>query len=52
MLMTTAMLLLGGIASALASLYEGTGGLSQAGDLVVAVSTTAGLVLTRSARRS
>ncbi len=52
MLTTTAMLALGGIASILASLYESTSALGQAGDVVLAISTTAGLALSRRAWRA
>lgn len=52
MLTTTALMMLGGFASLLATLYEGSGGsLMQAGDVVLAVGTAAGIVLSRSGRR-
>jgi hypothetical protein len=50
MLTTTAMVALGGIASVLASLYEGGSGMALAGDLVLAASTTLGLAIARSRR--
>ena len=52
MLTTTALLLLGGIASLLASLYEGSGGMvMQAGDVALAVGTAAGIALSRAGRK-
>lgn len=52
MLTTTALMVLGSVASLLASLYGGWGGtLLQAGDLALAVGTAAGLAYSRTVRR-
>jgi hypothetical protein len=50
-MMTTALLLLGGVASLLASLYEGSSAVAQAGDVVLALGATASLALSRKAAR-
>ena len=51
MLTTTAMLLLGGIASLLAGLYETSATLTQAGDLMLALGATVSLVYSRSPKQ-
>jgi hypothetical protein len=51
LLTTTAMLLLGGIASLLAALYETSATLTQAGDVVLALGATASLVYSRNLKR-
>ena len=51
MLTTTAMLLLGGIASLLAALYETSGSVTQAGDIVLALGATASLVYSSNLKR-
>jgi hypothetical protein len=50
-LTTTAMLLLGGIASLLAALYETSATLTQAGDVMLALGATASLVYSRSPKQ-
>jgi len=51
LLTTTAMLLLGGIASLLAALYETSASLTQAGDVVLVLRATASLVYSRSLKQ-
>ncbi len=51
MLTTTALLLLGGIASMLAALYETSVALTQAGDVVLVLGATASLAYSRSPKR-
>ncbi len=51
-LTTTALMVLGGMASLLGSLYGGWGGsFLQAGDVVLAVGTAAGIAYSRTGRR-
>ena len=51
MLTTTVMLLLGGIASLLAALYETSASVTQAGDVALALGATASLVFSRNLRQ-